>query len=67
MNEFKGYKRRMELMTKIGLTTNERVELDFLEEQLVEFRKQNPDWQPGNQPFKVSFAELLKGAAPWKK
>ncbi len=61
MNEFKGYKRRMELLTQIiKLTDEERVELNQLEDQLAEFRKLNPDWQPGNQSFKVTLGDMLK-------
>lgn len=45
---------------KVGLTPDEKVELEQLHADLEVFRKENPDWQAGGEPMRVTLGDVLK-------
>lgn len=60
MISFPGYRRRSELMKKLGLTPEERLELSELDTALLHFRREHPEWDPNQEPLRVSFLDAAR-------
>lgn len=52
--------RRQHLLFKNGISEQERTELEALDLQLKEHMKENPNFNPGDVPMRVTLGDLLK-------